>query len=63
MQHYDNSETMKDNDNIRVLIYPVGKVATLVVIGTDCTGRYKSNYHTIKTTTPPHKLGTRYDTQ
>ena len=54
---------MKDNDNIRVLIYPVGKVATLVVIGTDCTGRCKSNYHTIKTTTSPHKLGTRYDTQ
>ena len=42
MQHYDNSETMKDNDNIRVLIYPAGKVATLVVIGTDCTGICKS---------------------
>jgi len=26
-----------------------------VVIGTDCTGSYKSNYHTITTTT------TRYD--
>ena len=26
---------------------------TLVVIGTDCIGRYKSNYHTITTTTVP----------
>jgi hypothetical protein len=25
--------------------------STLVVIGTDCTGSYKSNYHTITTTT------------
>ena len=27
------------------------KFTTLVVIGTDCTGSYKSNYHTINTTT------------
>ena len=26
---------------------------TLVVIGTDCTGSCKSNYHTIMTTTAP----------
>ena len=25
-------------------------IKTLVVIGTDCTGSYKSNYHTITTT-------------
>ena len=27
------------------------ELSTLVVIGTDCTGSYKSNYHTITTTT------------
>ena len=27
------------------------KLTTLVVIGTDCTGRCKSNYHTITTMT------------
>ena len=30
------------------------KVNILVVIGTDCTGRCKSNYHTITTTTAPN---------
>ena len=30
------------------------KLTTLVVIGTDCTGSYKSNYHT--TTTAPYKV-------
>jgi hypothetical protein len=29
------------------------KLTTLVVIGTDCTGSCKSNYHTITTTTAP----------
>jgi hypothetical protein len=29
------------------------KFATLVVIGTDCKGSYKSNYHTITNTTAP----------
>jgi hypothetical protein len=29
------------------------KFATLVVIGTDCTGSCKSNYHTITATTSP----------
>jgi hypothetical protein len=30
------------------------ELTTLVVIGTDCIGSYKSNYHTITTTmTPP----------
>jgi len=28
-------------------------LSTLVVIGIDCTGSCKSNYHTITTTTPP----------
>jgi hypothetical protein len=30
------------------------ELTTLVVIGTDCTGSCKSNYHTIKTTTAPN---------
>jgi hypothetical protein len=30
------------------------KLTTLVVIGTDCIGKYKSNYHTIMTTTAPY---------
>ena len=29
------------------------KLTTLVVIGTDCIGSYKSNYHTIMTTMAP----------
>ena len=31
-----------------------GELKTLVVIGSDCIGSYKSNYHTIATTTTPH---------
>ena len=31
------------------------KLATLVVIGTDCIGSCKSNYHTITITTLPHE--------
>jgi hypothetical protein len=31
----------------------VNQWQTLVVIGTDCIGSYKSNYHTITTTTAP----------
>ena len=34
----------------------VFKLTTLVVIGTDCTGSYKSNYHTITITTVPTRL-------
>ena len=30
------------------------ELPTLVVIGTDCIGNCKSNYHTITTTTAPH---------
>ena len=29
------------------------ELITLVMIGTDCTGRFKNNYHTITTTTAP----------
>jgi hypothetical protein len=31
------------------------ELTTLVVIGTDCIGSYKSNYHTIMTTAAPQK--------
>jgi hypothetical protein len=33
------------------------ELTTLVVIGTDCTGSCKSNYHTITTTTAPFLMG------
>jgi len=33
------------------------KLTTLVVIGTDCTGSYKSNYHMIMITTAPFETG------
>ena len=41
------------------LIYQLGlawvgfELTTLVLIGTDCIGSYKSNYHAIMTTTTP----------
>jgi hypothetical protein len=41
------------------MLYPVHlywaefELTTLVVIGPDCIGSYKSNYHAIKTTTAP----------
>jgi hypothetical protein len=30
------------------------ELTTLVIIGTDCTGSWKANYHTITTTTTPY---------
>jgi hypothetical protein len=36
------------------------KLTVLVVIGTDCTGSYKSNYHTITTTTVPCNISVKY---
>jgi hypothetical protein len=35
------------------LAYAGFDLTTLVVIGTDCIGSFKSNYHTITTTTAP----------
>jgi hypothetical protein len=32
------------------------KLTTLIVIATDCIGSYKSNYHTVMTTTAPQDL-------
>ena len=45
------------NKLYRIMLYQVHldwaefELTTLAVIGNDCTGSYKSNYHTIKTTT------------
>jgi len=36
-----------------VKLYQVFDLTTLVVIGTDCTGSCKSNYHTITTINGP----------
>ena len=33
------------------------ELTALVVIGTDCIGSYKSNYHTIMTMTAPRQIG------
>ena len=37
------------------------KLTTSVVIGTDCTGSCKSNYHTITATTTPQNIRTKED--
>jgi hypothetical protein len=37
------------------------KLITLVLIGTDCTGNCRANYHTITTTTNPYGLGMIYN--
>jgi hypothetical protein len=36
------------------------EITILVVMGTDCIGSYKSNYHTITTTTAPKKTINEY---
>jgi hypothetical protein len=54
------TELSQVNDNIyhimlyRIHIVLVGfELTSLVVLGTDCTGNCKSNYHTITPTTTP----------
>ena len=37
------------------LVWAGFEPATLVMISTDCIGSYKSNYHTITSTTPPNE--------
>jgi hypothetical protein len=44
------------NNNINQEVIDGFKLTTLVVIGTDCIGSYKSNYNTITTTTAPHNV-------
>ena len=42
------------------LVWTGFELRTLVVIGTDCIGSYKSNYHTVTTTSAPITLGTNH---
>ena len=39
------------------LVWTGFKLTTIVVIGTDCTGSYKSNYYMITKSTTPLKIG------
>ena len=39
------------------LVWTGFKLTTIVVIGTDCTGSYKSNYYMITKSTAPLKIG------
>ena len=41
-------------------VHLTNKLTTLVVIGTDCIGSYKSNYHTITTTTSPNRIDKKF---
>ena len=54
------TELSQVNDNIyHIMLYRIHialagfELTSLVVLGTDCTGNYKSNYHIITTTTTP----------
>ena len=42
---------------------PQIELTTLVVIGTDCVGSCKSNYHTIATSTTPVRIQVKYSRQ
>ena len=54
------NQTCRKSDKLYHILYTSPwtgfELTTLVVIGTDCTGSLKSNYHTIPTTTAPIKL-------
>jgi hypothetical protein len=53
----------KDSMLYRIHLFPWEgfELTTLVVIGTDCTGNCKSNYHTITTMTAPFSLNSLND--
>jgi len=48
---YKRQKQLFINIILAVYISLSSQTSTLVVIGTDCTGSYKPNYHTITTTT------------
>ena len=45
----------KSLTNVNVVSRTLDEITTVVMIGTDCTGSCKSNYHTITTTMAPKK--------
>jgi len=49
-------QTLSHNAVLSTLHHEQGSNSMLVVIGTDCTGSCKSNYHTIMTTMVPDNL-------
>ena len=49
------THNVSDDKHYHIMFYWTGfKFTTLVVIGTDCTGSCKSNYHMVTTTTAPN---------
>jgi hypothetical protein len=49
-------QTVSHNVVSSTLAWAGFEITTFVVIGTDCIGSYKSNYHTITTTTAPSSV-------
>ena len=48
------TRNVSDDKHYHIMFYwTVFKLTTLVVIGTDCIGSFKSNYHMVTTTTAP----------
>jgi hypothetical protein len=52
----EDLENITDLSQVTDKLYHIIEYTILVVIGTDCTGSCKSNYHTITTTTAPFMI-------